>query len=102
MFERVFRIDLMAPTARISSLGSMRPQAAGLMQNANSLAVEHLISGGSRDVDLVIANVALGTKSAALDSAGARGPGAFPSMPRTLLGVIPRSPARSSRASLPR
>ena len=68
MFERLFRADSMAPSVRAYYV--WRFALAGRWAEAEKelAAVERTITGGSRDLDLVIANVALGNSTVALDA----------------------------------
>lgn len=68
MFERLFQYDSLAPNSRAYrvwgyALGGQWPEA-----EAQLSALERTITGGSRDLDLAIANSALGNRDAALDA----------------------------------
>ncbi|HEY4099638.1 MAG TPA: protein kinase [Gemmatimonadales bacterium] len=68
VFERLFRADSMSPGVR--GYYVWRFALAGRWAEADQqlAAIERIEAGGSRDYDLVIANVALGNNSAALDA----------------------------------
>lgn len=68
MFERLFRIDSTAPTARAYHVWEFALAGRWTAAERELTAVERTITGGSRDVDLAIANMALGNKAAALDA----------------------------------
>jgi TolB-like protein/tRNA A-37 threonylcarbamoyl transferase component Bud32/Tfp pilus assembly protein PilF len=68
VFERFFRLDSMAPFARAAhvwefALGGRWPEA-----ERELATLERTIIGGSRDLELAIANLALGNRTAALDA----------------------------------
>ncbi len=67
-FERLFQADSMAPSARAFRVVEFALAGKWPEAQHEAALVDQTITGGSRDVDLAIAQVALGNKGAALDA----------------------------------
>ena len=67
-FERYFHFDSLAPGARAYRVWEFALAGRWPEADRELAAVDHTITGGSRDFDLAVANLALGNKAAALDA----------------------------------
>ena len=68
LFERLFLFDSLAPSARAYRVWEYALGGHWAEAEAQLAALERTITGGSREIDLVIANAALGHTGAALDA----------------------------------
>ena len=68
MFDRLFRGDSLLPTARGYRVWEFALAGRWPEAERELASIERMNPGGERDVDLVIANVAMGNNAAALDA----------------------------------